>query len=107
MKYSDEIIKRSNLKDFPFDDMHKAALEVLERFDQLDAESRKKQWCKMLTADSCVKKIVEAIKESDQVEAAIENGDDFVGSILRIIGTYALVGVKQGWAEEVEAGVGQ
>ena len=107
MKYSDEIIKRSNLKDFPFDDMHKAALDALKRFDELDKESREKQWCKMLTADSCVNKIIDAVKESDQVMAAIEKGDDLIGTVLTIVGTYALVGVKQGWAQEVEAGVGQ
>lgn len=107
MKYSDEIIKRSNLKDFPFDDMHKAALNALKQFDQLDTESREKKWCKMLTADTSVNKIIEAIKESDQIEAAIENGNDLVGIILTIIGTYALVGVKQGWAEEVEVGAAQ
>lgn len=107
MKYSDEIIKRSNLKDFPFDDMHKAALDALKRFDKLDTENREKQWCKMLTADSCVKKIIEVIKDSDQIETAIENEDGFVGSIMRVIGTYALVGVKQGWAKEAEVGAGQ
>lgn len=107
MKYSEEIIKRSNLNDFPFDDMHKVALDVLKRFDELDKESREKQWCKMLTADSCVNKIIDAVKESDQIETAIENGDDLIGTILTIVGTYALVGIKQGWAEEAEAGVGQ
>ena len=107
MKYSDEIIKRSNLNDFPFDDMHKAALDALKRFDELDKESREKQWCKMLTADSCTQKIIDAVKESDQIKAAIESGDDLIGTILTIVGTYALVGIKQGWAEEVEAGAKQ
>lgn len=101
MSKTDEALKAMGIENFPFDEMNKAAFDDLENFDKLPSDERKTKWGRLLTADAGMQKVFGLIKETPKPEMEkLIDESDFVGKIITIVATYAIVGNKQGWMAE-------